>query len=186
MVKLKNILQNALHIEVTIFVSGCVEGFPCEFALSRELARTTKDEGEEPAPTNGSVPFSKDEASMRASLLQRNFPRSRVCSDLDSALIFAEDVLIARADPTFTHSQNRNVARNNSLYSAQIADNEFNISLDDELSLVTQYIANVYKGKHSQDGTHAPVCILFDSPIILTALSLLTFTSFSTGAITQA
>lgn len=165
MVKLKNILQNALHIEVTIFVTGCVEGFPCEFALSRELARTTKDEGEEPAaPTHGSVSFSKDEAAMRASLLRRNFPRSRVCSDLDSALIFAEDVLIARADLTFTHSQNRNVARNDSLYSAQVAVNEFDISLDDELSLVTQYVANVYKGKHSQDGKFASVLSVSTSP----------------------
>lgn len=149
MIKLKNILQNALHIEVTIFVTGCVEGFPCEFPLSRELARTTNDEEEEPAPTQS------PEAAMRADLLRRNFPRSRVCSDLDSALIFAEDVLIARADPTFTHSQNRNVARNDRLYSAQIALNEFDISLDDELLLVTQYIANIHKGKHSQDGTFA-------------------------------
>lgn len=160
-VKLKGILQNAMHVEVTIFVTGCPDGFPCEFALSEELSRP-KEVGES-APTTGaagkkrarrgSVPFAEDAVTMRAGLLRRNFPRSRVCSDLDSALIFAEDVLIARADFAFTHSENRNVSRNSMLYSAQIAADEVDISLDDELTLVTKYITNMYQGKHSQDGT---------------------------------
>lgn len=89
---------------------------------------------------------------MRAGLRQRNFPRSRVCCDLDSALIFAEDVLIARADPTFTRSENRNVSRNSMLYANQVAAGELDITLDDELSLVTKFIVNVYDGKHLQDG----------------------------------
>lgn len=164
-VKLKNILQNAMHLEVTIFVTGSPHGFPCEFALSEELSRSTNDDNvAAPASTSGqnkkrpsatrrgSVPFAQDTAAMRAALLRRNFPRSRVCSDLDSALIFAEDVLIARADATFTHSENRNVTRNSMLYSAQIAADATDISLDDELSLVTKYISNIYVGTHSQDG----------------------------------
>lgn len=194
-VKLKSILQNTMHIEVTIFVTGSPDGFPCEFALSEALSRNkTKGEEETSAQTNehhkkhssaarrGSVPFADDEAKMREGLLQRNFPRSRVCSDLDSALIFAEDILIARADATFTHSRNRNVARNSMLYSAQIAANELDISLDDELSLVTQYIANMYRGKHLQDGELLLIDWLYTSSALLTCPSLC-YNSFSAGAI---
>lgn len=165
--KLKSILQNAMHLEVTIFVTGRPDGFPCEYNLTEALSRPANGEAEtvvavtsspdkhhsSGATRRGSVPFAEDSTTMRAGLLRRNFPRSRVCPDLDSALIFAEDVLIARADPTFTHSENRNVSRNKVLYSARIAANEVDISLDEELSLITKYIANIYDGKHLQDGT---------------------------------
>ena len=158
-----------MHVEVTVFVSGSPDGFPCEFDLSRELSRCTND-GAASTPANGSkagadgkkeasatrrgsVPFADDPEAMRACLRRRNFPRSRVCSDLDSALIFAEDVLIARADATYTQSQNRNISRNSMLYSAQITAGEHDIGLNDEFSVLVNFITNIYACTHSQDGT---------------------------------
>jgi len=38
--------------------------------------------------------------SMKAAQFVREFPRNRVCNSLDEALVFAEDILVARQDPS--------------------------------------------------------------------------------------
>lgn len=151
-----------MHLEVTIFVTGCSEGFPCEFDLSGELSRTDETDGikgpvkesehlHNPV-SRGSVSFAQDPAAMRASLFTRNFPRSRVCDDLDAALVFAEDVLIARVDPGFTHVDEQSILRRKRYLVDEIVTDHRALSLDDELSLVNKCLRKLCPEAHSQDG----------------------------------
>ena len=155
-----------MHLEVTIFVTGCSEGFPCEFDLSGELSRTDETDGmKDPVKesehfigehhnhvSRGSVSFAHDRAAMRASLFTRNFPRSRVCDDLDAALVFAEDVLIARVDPDFTHVDEQCILRRKRYFQDEIVTDHRLLSLDDEISLVEQCLRKLCPEAHSQDG----------------------------------
>jgi CRP-like cAMP-binding protein len=166
--KLNGILQKAMHLEVTVFVTGCAEGFPCEFDLSGELSRN--DETDDTAgkaresgsfivgdqhtsvSPRGSVSFAQDSTAMRASLFTRNFPTSRVCDDLDAALVFAEDVLIARADPGFTHVDEQSILRKKRYLVDEIGTEHQVLSLDDELTLVERCLTKLCPEAHSQDG----------------------------------
>jgi hypothetical protein len=155
-----------MHLEVTIFVTGCSEGFPCEFDLSGELSRTDETDGlkcpvkesahfigEQHTPVSrGSVSFAQDPAAMRASLFTRNFPRSRVCDDLDAALVFAEDVLIARADPSFTHVDEQSILRRKRYLVDEIVTDHRVLSLNDEQALVEKCLTKLCPEAHSQDG----------------------------------
>ena len=117
--KLKKILHRFFHVEVSIFVTGSDRGgFPCEYALSHALSSEPESvkeagvdwndimesskagcKGSRAAVKRGSISISPGTPAMLAS---RNLqPLGRVCESVDQALIFAEDVLVAREDHTF-------------------------------------------------------------------------------------
>mmetsp|Transcript_20770 Transcript_20770/g.31954 ORF Transcript_20770/g.31954 Transcript_20770/m.31954 type:complete len:959 (+) Transcript_20770:55-2931(+) len=115
--KLKDAMHKKFNINVGIFVTGSTEGFPCEYNLSRSLSEHIVDKGviesanvsnqELPSDTRSSllqVPLSPGREGVRRSSIQRavlspEIPSSRVCESIDDALIFAENVLIALANP---------------------------------------------------------------------------------------
>jgi CRP-like cAMP-binding protein len=121
--KLKKIVHRLFHVEVSIFVTGSDRGgFPCEFALSKALCPEAAEQVEDAGidwndmsapPTDrldrqsskiarGSISVSRGTASVRASksLTPRMGGERRVCESLDDALKFAEDIIIAREDPS--------------------------------------------------------------------------------------
>lgn len=83
--KLRDSLANQFGIRLCIFVPGAKDGFPCEINLSEELKSQITGE-----TTNGQ----DNEHRLLATLTG-----SQVCDDLDAALVFAEDALIAWVDP---------------------------------------------------------------------------------------
>ena len=115
--KLKGVLNRAFDVPVTLFVTGSSLGFPCEYNLSAELSRPVEQKQKSRGSRSksgshgslgtrrGSIPFAHKPFEMRESLLERGFSRNRVCDDLDEALKFAEDVLIARVDPDYLLSE---------------------------------------------------------------------------------
>jgi hypothetical protein len=166
--KVKGILQKVMHLEVTVFVTGCAKGFPCEFDLSGELSRNDEIDvttgraresgslfgGDQrtSVSSRGPVTFAQDSAAVRASLFTRNFPRSRVCDDLDAALVFAEDVLIARADPGFTHVDEQSILRKKPYLVDEIGTEHQVLSIDDELPLFKKCLTKLCPQAPSQDG----------------------------------
>ena len=155
--KLKKIIHRLYHIEVSIFVTGSGRGgFPCEFALSQALYPKTTEEEEDAeldwkdvrdknarrgsSLTRASISVAPGTAAFVASHALRP-PEGQVCESVDEALIFAEDVLIARVDPT------------NSGSSARIAEEEdcgsLNITLDEERFLTQKFLKEMLGGSDS-------------------------------------
>lgn len=90
--KMNSTMHSRFGVAATIFVAGR-DGFPCEYALTEAVckqAMVEDDAGDELEKL----------ADSDASIGQSNFRRNRVCDNLDEALIFAEDCLIARQDPS--------------------------------------------------------------------------------------
>jgi SulP family sulfate permease len=76
--KLKKIIHRLFGVEVSIFVTGSDrDGFPCEYALSEDLC---------------------------PKVLTRK-TGGQVCESLDEALRFAEDILIARNNPSLVNTR---------------------------------------------------------------------------------
>lgn len=156
--KLKNIMHKAFGVEVSIFVTGSGEGFPCEYALTSALSATegekeasvdwndvaSKSDFEEcvdnPLP-RGSISVKPKSEALRAGLQLRGYPTNRVCESLDMALIFAEDILIARADSDlFLRDQ---------LTADPAQDYEEHMSLEEERQLALTYLRNLCLCPHS-------------------------------------
>uniref|UniRef100_A0A7S2GZ62 Cyclic nucleotide-binding domain-containing protein n=1 Tax=Helicotheca tamesis TaxID=374047 RepID=A0A7S2GZ62_9STRA len=113
--KLKDTMRKRFHIDVAIFVSGSRDGFPCKYDLSQELSCVVDQTDQDAITEEAAFLFGKtaervetDEPTSllyapRISMSSRGAgfpaPESLVCDSLDSALIFAEDVLIARENP---------------------------------------------------------------------------------------
>jgi sulfate permease, SulP family len=153
--KLKKIIHRLFHIEVSIFVTGSGRGgFPCEFALSQALFPQAQDQEEEfelewkdntrdkrakraSSVTRSSVSVTPGTAAFVASRALRP-PDGQVCESVDEALIFAEDVLITRADPTIS-SPNDRVAEAEDCGS-------LNITLDEERFLSRKFLKELFGG----------------------------------------
>ena len=114
--KLKDMMHKRYQIEVNIFVTGSHrEGFPCEYSLARALKETEPAQNwasvdyndvaaTSPDPSRarrGSVSVLANSKAIEAIQLVRDYPKNRVCTCLDEALIFAEDILVARENPIF-------------------------------------------------------------------------------------
>lgn len=127
LIKIKNALQKVHGIEVSIFVAGSEEGFPCEFDLSSELASLPNRDADAQKKTS-SESGSKQKGSLdviseASSLLHAstssdldeehqhmmNFSGSFVVESLDLGLMFAENVLIAWEDPTLLDDFDHNM-----------------------------------------------------------------------------
>ncbi len=129
--KIKKIIHRLFQVEVSIFVTGSGRGgFPCEYALSEALAPDAVHKVEtvgldytdltesqrlndvEKSPSSpiqpGTISVSRGSLSVRAT--RKLTPRTdgRVCESLDDALRFAEDILIAREDPSLESSADFN------------------------------------------------------------------------------
>ena len=144
--KLKGIMHQVFNVEVTIFVSGCHrESFPCDYALadalSAEIESTVVDFSDAVAasddtskPHHGAISFTPGSKSMEASQQLRSYPKNRVCSSLDQALEFAEDVLIARVDPLL-------LKRNKLVRAVELSETD--ASRDDELIVASLALENL-------------------------------------------
>lgn len=119
--KLKDAISNKFDV-VVIFVTGNEEGFPCTYNLTQKVSSSNK-QLLQPNDIDDDDPIVfehgeclDDNMSIGDSLASRalhltaskhvhkcnvieEIPNSRVCSTLDDALVFAEDVLIAIEDP---------------------------------------------------------------------------------------
>lgn len=122
--KVKKIIHRLFGVEVSIFVTGSDrDGFPCEFdlseAISPKAAEQVDDAGidwndmfEDEIDENelslrvkrGSVSVSPGTAAGEASKLLTRRTGAQVCESLDEALRFAEDILIARRNPTLVNT----------------------------------------------------------------------------------
>lgn len=117
-IKLRDSLTNQFGIKLSLFVPGSAEGFPCEVNLSEELNCQVSCEEENASFENGSRNSNHD--------LSAKLRGSSVCEDLDQALIYAEDSLIAMVDP--------NLLYDNIKQSFLEAGNERAKSVEDEKS----------------------------------------------------
>jgi SulP family sulfate permease len=108
--KLKQSLLSKHCIELCVFVTGSVEGFPTEFDLSDKLS-----DGSSNLPTIQEEGVHSDHVTEETALLMINYKSvgdskakvaysgSHVCDSLDLALIFAENALISRNDPSLLY-----------------------------------------------------------------------------------
>ena len=178
--KLKKIIHRLFHVEISIFVTGSDRGgFPCEFALSEALARnintdtapsgvddnsieeSNNGDGEVDLDVvrdgsrrrSGSISVSRNTKSfILASKVLKRQTDGRVCESLDDALKFAEDILIARADP-----QHQFVSRTDllSLVGDDFDDDEKpdNLTLEEERQIAKKYMKDLleyYPNERSQ------------------------------------
>uniref|UniRef100_A0A7S1VAN1 STAS domain-containing protein n=1 Tax=Grammatophora oceanica TaxID=210454 RepID=A0A7S1VAN1_9STRA len=152
--KIKKVMKNQYNVELSVFVSGSTSGFPTDFDLSKELAAQTKattanGNGEhqresldlEPQETTGllldiparrRVYFSSHLEEVEAMIICG----SHVSEDLDTALIHAENFLIARHDSKLLHDDL-------SLDSNHKALLRKSSSLSDEREVGLKYLANL-------------------------------------------
>lgn len=92
--KMNSTMHSQFHVASTVFVAGR-DGFPCEYALSQALSKHVPTDDEDKRQADLDVI-----AESLASIGDPVYSRNRVCDNLDEALIFAEDVLIARQNPS--------------------------------------------------------------------------------------
>jgi SulP family sulfate permease len=161
--KLKNVMHKAFRVEVSIFVTGSGHGFPCEYALSQELSKASEesahnmvdwndlqqsgrciDNGDGSHMARGAVSVSMGSAALNATFVVAKYPKERVCESLDTALIFAEDILVARADPMLQQ-----------LDQAARMDGTFDrldlMSLDEEMKYALKILKNLCPNADARD-----------------------------------
>ena len=122
MAKLNSTMHSRFNVAATVFVAGS-DGFPCEYALSEALSKQAYE---------GDVAELEGLGDSLASIGNRNFLRNRICENLDDALIFAEDVLIVRQDPSLLKRDREIVQPTGYLAPA------------DERQLAVQQLANLF------------------------------------------
>jgi len=98
-VKLKDTILKEYRIQLCLFVTGSVEGFPTEFDLRDQLFTNYHNDSDACLPG--------EDTSLLATQIQKEeirkasqYDGSRVCNSLDMALMEAEDALIARQNPS--------------------------------------------------------------------------------------
>ncbi|KAI2512839.1 Sulfate permease family [Fragilaria crotonensis] len=161
--KLKNVMHKAFRVEVSIFVTGSGHGFPCEYALSQELSKASEesannvvdwndlqqsgrciDNGDGTHMARGAVSVSMGSAALNATFVVAKYPKEHVCENLDTALIFAEDILVARADPMLQQ-----------LDQAARMDGTFDrldvLSLDEEMKYALKILNNLCPNANAGD-----------------------------------
>jgi SulP family sulfate permease len=163
--KLKKIIHRFFHIEVSIFVTGSDRGgFPCEFALSQALSPVEEagvdwndlsDPNKSQNASKGSSSVARGSISLipgsAAVLVSKAIqPTGKVCESLDEGLIFAEDMLVARTDPTIKDSE----------YTGESDDmHSTNVTLNEEKFLAKKFLTQLCAGD-GVDNLEARVNIL--------------------------
>lgn len=107
--KLKSYILQNFTVEILLFVTGHADGFRCSYDLSQKVVDIMDVTSIRISSVEHEPQANKKRLSLAAGAVatiqpRNNFiaeiPNSHVCTTLDSALIFAEDVLIALEDPT--------------------------------------------------------------------------------------
>jgi len=129
--KLKNALNKNFGVRTNIFVTGPHRSyFPCEYGLSTAICKEACGTG------------CSDEES--DSIID-NVCKNRICVGFDEALIFAEDILITRSDPTM-------LKREQCLTHALEQKGHRMLTEKEEANLANHYIKNLIRPGHSSDG----------------------------------
>jgi len=173
--RLKGAMHRQFQINLAVWVSGCADGFPCEYNLTGELSEQ-QGGAAAAAAANGAHPekiaraldangtederptglFQKPrmsgmmlecDLSLKSAVLSATIPSNHVCESLDEALIFAEDVLIALEDPTLLDDDNNDVTGKNSHRSTSMNS----MDLDEEKEHALRYLANLCPGSSRDD-----------------------------------
>lgn len=163
--KLKKVMHNAFGVEVSIFVTGSGDGFPCEYALSQELSKGSEGSVEEMVDWNdilepskqgsdhqqgtprdrGAVSVSLGPAALSVSFVMAKYPKERVCDNLDTALAFAEDILVARANPKLLQQDQAAASMDG------VHDVDTVLSLNDEKIYALKYLKNLCPDTSDRD-----------------------------------
>ena len=151
MAKLKTSMQKQYNVELSIFVSGSSDGFPCQFDLSKELKAPSiptslySNFDEEVATTESTESTALIRKLHRVSshdaMESMAFSGSHVCTTLDEALIFAENYLIYRQDASLLDD----IVRRNDLMLRQSS------SMSEEKDTALQYLKNLCPGTVSDE-----------------------------------
>jgi SulP family sulfate permease len=162
--KVKDALLKNYQVELCVFVPGSDQGFPTEFKLSDQLSSKPSTSSltnlelvnEEtsllpPASRNGAQPENQDDYS-----------GSHVCDSLDLALIYAENALVARQDPTLLHKDDELSLSIAHLH--QSAGNPNESSLGEEKEMTLAYLKNVCPSD-MEDGDPELLFSLFDREV---------------------
>ena len=121
--KLKNAMHKQFGVDTNIFVMGSHRGyFPCEYGLSTAILEEGSDE--------------------EINILKL-IPKNQVCVGFDEALVFAEDILITRADPTLLKTENRLVHA--------LENKSDNLTEEEEKNLATHFLQNLIRPDPSSD-----------------------------------
>jgi len=155
-------------VEVTIFVTGSDEGFPCEYGLSKALDDLPQSDYHlvnvaDTSPTHYlaneetsligtcrdssvytpmSVTITRNTLSQETLFLTNSLLKKSVCTTLDEALVLAENILIARKRPALVEMEEY---RNRSSSSGQP------LTLEDEALRAKRYLRNLCKGCTDKD-----------------------------------
>ena len=167
-VKLKRVLHKIFKVEVVIFVTGSGDGFPCEYALSQELtglpsgsnntaidwSEMSEQSKERTFKRSRSISVAPDSKSMQARYVLPASAANRVYESLDAALMFAEDVLIARVDPKLVVRQDKASVLSSSL-----------VSIAEERRVAEEQLLNLCPNSTAKEGTQfeEPSC---DGPTV--------------------
>jgi len=140
-VKLRDSLTNQFGVKLSIFVPGSSEGFPCEINLSRELNSQSIPNDEKTTMANGSH-------ANHQRLLAR-LTGTQVCDDLDKALVYAEDSLIAMVNPCLLYDNIKIAFLGNEIKQIKSIDDEKYYAIEhltrmcpgEELKLVERFFS---------------------------------------------
>jgi len=107
-VKLKDIILKQYDIQLCIFVTGSMDGFPTEYKLRDQLSPPMKHVTDVQSNSKH-CPSEESPLLTRQHQEEQSFEYvgSRVCDSLDLALTEAEDALIARQNPCIVEEDNR-------------------------------------------------------------------------------
>lgn len=168
--RLKAAMHKQFQINLAVWVSGCEDGFPCEYNLTLELSEhagvnarqgesysetTTAWDDAHGASEEPTGLFQKPrmscrtvecDVSLKNAVLSAALPSNHCCASLDAALIFAEDVLIALEDPTLLDEDKKN--KTQSCHSLSSINGE---QLDEEQEFALQYLANLCPASNRND-----------------------------------
>lgn len=122
--KMNTSMHRRFNVAATVFVAGRQDGFPCEYALSEALAKQ--------AGKGGLDELDEGLTNSLASIGNPNYLRNLVCDNLDEALIFAEDVLIVRQDPSLLK------------HDREVVEPTGYLTLGEERQLAVQQLANLF------------------------------------------
>jgi len=123
--KLKNTMTQIFKVQTNIFVMGNKGYFPTEYGLSTAIL----EEG-------------ADEENVNVLKL---IPKNQVCVGFDDALVFAEDILITREDPSLLIKES---------HLTHLHENKKGEDLDEreEKELAIHYLQNLLRPDFSSDG----------------------------------
>jgi sulfate permease, SulP family len=149
--RLKNSMREQFYVELSIFVSGSPNGFPCAVDLSKELT-TVADAAVSSTPSSSHWPpdestcLLQDEHILKSSSFHQELEAlltggSQVAETLNLALAYAENFLIARENPdlldaytmAYTMTTNTEGARRRQLL-------PIGASLSDEHEVAIEYL----------------------------------------------